>query len=54
MHNLYCFCNVKRIFASEGKQYGTVNLTPYLNHYHNELPQKFTQHENINHLINRQ
>ena len=32
---------------------GTMHLMPYLKHYHYELPQKFTQHENINLLINR-
>ena len=43
-----------QVVASECKQYSTMHLIPYLKHYRNELPSKFTQHENINHLINRQ
>ena len=46
--------NLHRTFATlsvlqQGKQYGAMHLIPYLKHYRNDLPQKFTQHKNINH-----
>ena len=43
-----------QVVDREGKRNGTMHLIPYLNHYCNELPKKFTQHKNINHFINRQ
>ena len=53
--NLYCtFATLSRplqVVAREGKQHGTMHLIPYLKHYRNELPKKFTQLENIKHLI---
>ena len=56
--NLYCtFATLSmpsQIVAREGKQHSTIDLIPHLKHYRNELPEKFTQHENIIHLINRQ
>ena len=56
--NLYCtFATLSiplQVVALEGKQRGTRHLIPYLKHYRDELPKKFTQHDNINHLINRQ
>ena len=50
--NLYCSfaaLNVLlQVVALEGKQYDAVHLIPYLKHYRHDLPQKFTQHKNIN------
>ena len=44
--NLYCtFATLSaplQVVAREGKQYGTMPLVPYLKHYRNERPQKFT------------
>ena len=41
------------VIAHEGKQYGAIHFIPYLKHYRNDLPQKFTQHKNINHRRNQ-
>ena len=49
--NLYCtFATLSmpsQVVAREGKLHGTMDLIPYLKHYRDELPEKFTQHENI-------
>ena len=56
--NLYCtFATLSvllREVARESKQYGMIHLIPNLKHYRNKLPKKFSQHEIINHYINRQ
>ena len=58
MRNLYCtFATLSvtlQVVARKGNQHDAMHLIAYLKHHHNELPQKFTQHENINHLINKQ
>ena len=52
IRNLYCtFATLSiplQVVAREGKQHGAMHLIPHLKHYRNELPKKFTQHENIN------
>ena len=55
--NLYCtFATLNvplKVVARESK-HGTMHFIPYSKHYRNEIPLKFTQYENINHLINKQ
>ena len=43
-----------QVVSCKDKQHGTMHLISYLKYHRNELPQKFTQHENTNHSINRQ